>query len=98
MARNFRFCDLSETGSLYIALAILDLTMETRLILNLEKATCLCLLSAKIKVWATTDWLAFTFNIAMEGRVSHHMVQGDLAFLILPGLKLTQRPRKAFNL
>ena len=41
---------LLETGSLhYVVLAVLELTLKTRLALNSQESTCPCLLSAGIK-------------------------------------------------
>jgi hypothetical protein len=37
---------LFETGSHYVALAVLKLAMQTRLDLNTQRSTCLCLPSA----------------------------------------------------
>jgi hypothetical protein len=42
------FCFVFETGFLCVALAVLELTLETRLALN-QKSACLCLSSAGIK-------------------------------------------------
>lgn len=43
------FLFLHETGSLYAALAGLELTMETRLALNTQKSPCLCFPNSEIK-------------------------------------------------
>jgi hypothetical protein len=42
-------CSFSELGSLYLALAVLELTMQTNLTFNSQRSTCLCLLSAGTK-------------------------------------------------
>lgn len=44
----------SETGSLYVVLTLLGLTMHIRLVSNSRRATCLSLLSARIKEYTTT--------------------------------------------
>jgi hypothetical protein len=38
-----------ETGFICVTLAVKDLTLKTRLDLNIQRSTCLCLLSAWLK-------------------------------------------------
>ena len=46
-----------ETGFFYIALAVLEPTLQTRIALNSQKSTCLCLLRAAIKGLCHHTWL-----------------------------------------
>jgi hypothetical protein len=58
------FCCLSETGSHYVALAGQDLGLQTRLALNLQRSTCLCLLSAKIKSMCHQTHLSLSLSLS----------------------------------
>ena len=49
----FLFC-FSKTGFLCLALAVLEFTLETRLALNLQRSSCLCLQELGLKVCPTT--------------------------------------------
>lgn len=40
---------LFETGSFYLALAYLEVTMQTKLASNSQRSPCLCVQNAKIK-------------------------------------------------
>jgi hypothetical protein len=59
------FCCLSETGSHYVALAGQDLGLQTRLALNLQRSTCLCLLSAKIKSMCHQTHLSLSLSLSL---------------------------------
>jgi hypothetical protein len=45
-----------ETGSLYIALTVLELTKQARLALNSQRSNCFCLQSAGIKGMCHHTW------------------------------------------
>ena len=60
------FCCFFETGFLYIALAVLELTLRTRLALNSE----ICLPSAGIKGVRHHTGLVMGFLFLKQGHVS----------------------------
>lgn len=80
-------CSTGWTGTHYVALAGLKLTMQTRLAQNSQSWACLCLLSAGMKGMCHHTWLFFIKNVVPEERTLNSMIKlGILAHHLLLNL------------